>query len=107
MSLIKCSECGREISDKAITCPQCGNPLQDINKITQQTPITVEQTTKKWKVFQLISVAFLIIGSVVAIKGIFTFNLADPQIWAGASIIVILAIPIGLVGGIGAWWHNK
>lgn len=27
MSLIKCSECGKEISDKAVTCPGCGYPL--------------------------------------------------------------------------------
>ena len=26
MALIKCSECGKEISDKAITCPNCGCP---------------------------------------------------------------------------------
>lgn len=27
MALIKCSRCGREISDKAKTCPQCGQPV--------------------------------------------------------------------------------
>lgn len=27
MALIKCSECGKEISDKAKTCPNCGCPL--------------------------------------------------------------------------------
>lgn len=27
MSLIKCPECGQEISDKAPTCPHCGAPL--------------------------------------------------------------------------------
>lgn len=26
MALIKCRECGNEISDKAISCPQCGAP---------------------------------------------------------------------------------
>jgi len=28
MSLIKCSECGKEISDKAEICINCGNPIQ-------------------------------------------------------------------------------
>lgn len=33
MSLIKCPECGKEISDKAATCPNCGHPIQSkINK---------------------------------------------------------------------------
>lgn len=27
MALIRCSECGREISDKAATCPGCGAPI--------------------------------------------------------------------------------
>jgi len=27
MALINCSECGKEISDKAISCPNCGNPI--------------------------------------------------------------------------------
>jgi DNA-directed RNA polymerase subunit RPC12/RpoP len=27
MSLVNCSECGREISDRATACPGCGNPM--------------------------------------------------------------------------------
>jgi len=27
MSLINCSECGKEVSDKAVSCPDCGNPI--------------------------------------------------------------------------------
>ena len=27
--LIKCSECGKEVSDKANTCPNCGAPVQN------------------------------------------------------------------------------
>ena len=28
MALIKCSECGAEISDKATECPKCGCPVE-------------------------------------------------------------------------------
>ena len=28
MALISCSECGRQVSDKALSCPNCGMPLQ-------------------------------------------------------------------------------
>ena len=28
MAIIKCSECGRDVSDKAISCPMCGNPIR-------------------------------------------------------------------------------
>ncbi|SBV94863.1 conserved hypothetical protein [uncultured Dysgonomonas sp.] len=29
MALINCSECGKEVSDKAASCPNCGNPIVD------------------------------------------------------------------------------
>lgn len=29
MALIKCPECGKEVSDKAKTCPNCGCPLEE------------------------------------------------------------------------------
>ena len=28
MALIKCSECGQRISNKALTCPNCGSPTE-------------------------------------------------------------------------------
>ena len=28
MALIKCSECGKEVSSKAQSCPGCGNPIK-------------------------------------------------------------------------------
>lgn len=31
MSLIKCPECSKEISDKAVSCPNCGMPLDSFN----------------------------------------------------------------------------
>ena len=27
MALIECKECGKEVSSKATTCPNCGNPI--------------------------------------------------------------------------------
>ena len=31
MSLIKCDECGRQISDRSLFCPNCGHPTH-LNK---------------------------------------------------------------------------
>lgn len=33
MALIICPECGRQVSDKAFTCPQCGFPISTITTI--------------------------------------------------------------------------
>ena len=27
MAMIKCPECGKDVSDKARSCPNCGNPI--------------------------------------------------------------------------------
>lgn len=36
MALISCPECGKEISDKAVACPHCGNPMNPQVQQTQQ-----------------------------------------------------------------------
>lgn len=39
MSLIKCSECGREISDKAVSCPGCGCPISQAGLIKNKSDL--------------------------------------------------------------------
>ncbi len=34
MSLVKCTECGKEISDKAVSCPNCGCPVSQMKTET-------------------------------------------------------------------------
>ena len=60
MSMIKCTECGKEISDKATACPHCGCPMTEILSATKENkkeekvkpikikePITPEQKNKR------------------------------------------------------------
>lgn len=49
MALIKCPECGKEISDKAATCPNCGCPISEKSstKMTYGTPIPAKGSTQK------------------------------------------------------------
>ena len=37
MALIICTECGKEFSDKASACPNCGCPIEEILKITDES----------------------------------------------------------------------
>jgi len=46
MSLIKCSECGKEISNKASTCPHCGNPIQVHFDVSPYDIISNHETKK-------------------------------------------------------------
>lgn len=40
MALIKCPECGKEISDKAKSCPQCGYPITKENSTRVESNLT-------------------------------------------------------------------
>jgi len=106
MALIKCSECGREISDKAFACPNCGNPSQNINRITQQVPVMIEQTRKKWKVFQFLGVIIGIIGFYFFIKNLIGGSWKDTGVSFGL-FIGFIGLVLFIIGKIGAWWHNR
>ena len=48
MALIKCTECGKEFSDKAAACPNCGCPTSDMlsnEEINTATPIVSDAQT--------------------------------------------------------------
>ena len=52
MALIKCSECGREFSDKAISCPDCACPVEkmdgNLKKVKKETEeIIIESKLEK------------------------------------------------------------
>ena len=71
MALIKCPECGKEISDKAGACPHCGCPIGNTTQPIQSNDGKSNKGSKK-----------IIIGGVVviAIAGIgYYFGIAKPQ----------------------------
>jgi hypothetical protein len=36
MALIICNECGKEVSEKAVSCPSCGNPINSVKQIEEE-----------------------------------------------------------------------
>lgn len=104
MALIKCSECGQEISDKAPACPKCGNPLQDINEITQRSPVTIEQTKKTWKIIRLVSWIMIVIG-IILIFNSYAKGTKDQFTLGG--LLFFFGIIGSFIGKFGAWWTNR
>lgn len=43
MALIKCCECGSEISDKALVCMNCGKPIKCNNNNTIEKKDSIEK----------------------------------------------------------------
>ena len=79
MALIKCSECGREISDKAATCPGCGAPVS-IATTTAVAPAAVSFSEGVFK-----STKSMLID--VAVKAIQSTRYKVDQVNEGAGII--------------------
>lgn len=76
MALIKCPECGKEISDKAASCPKCGFPIQNVPQNTPNppTPPDAEEAPKKranGKRIALISVAAVALVAVIAAAAVY------------------------------------
>lgn len=60
MALIKCSECGKEISDKATACPGCGCPVSIISKTDDNTLKEKNSVATALKALVIIQVLFFI-----------------------------------------------
>ena len=65
MAMIKCKECGHDVSDKASVCPNCGCPIEKGTNHVSNKP--VKNKTKSW--FLLALLLCLIIGG-----GYYAFN---------------------------------
>lgn len=62
MALIQCTECGKEVSDKAGKCPHCGGPIENPNLKWYQ------KNSKSNIGIMFIAVAFFLICACVAVS---------------------------------------
>ena len=70
MALIKCKECGREISDKATACIHCGCPVNSSHNPSEEQYKPSKK--KRWLVVGLAGVAVVTVIAVVLYKAIST-----------------------------------
>jgi len=102
MALIKCGECSKEISDRAESCPHCGNPVAaDPDIVGGRQVRTVERTAKRFKGQVLIAAALIVIGLVWGIAGI---QSEERSGWPG--LLLIAGLGWYVVTRVRAWWHH-
>ena len=95
MALVNCPECGKEISDKAKSCPNCAYPIQ---------AVTVEATAKKWKGIKLTG------GILVPVGLVIVFATKDNPTIGGlvfGGLLTLFGLILYVVGGVGKWWHHE
>lgn len=97
MALIKCPECGREVSDQAKACPSCGYPfdkLQNKNGFPAYTIIAFLLL-----VFFGVSMIFFHIGWVMnSILLIATFIFSIVALMSKKKLCILSAIPLIISG---------
>ncbi len=106
MALIKCGECGKEISDKAPACPGCGNPIHGGGQ-TKEKVVVIEQTSKTWKALQLIFGFMFWAGLFMVLShagGVYADDLEAKRV---GNIFVGLGMIGWIVGSLGAWWNHR
>lgn len=94
MALIKCIECGNEVSDKAEKCPKCAYPISHVHQ--EKKPQVIEQTSKDLKKKLLISIGLIIAG--------FALMFAIPAIGAILALVGIFSV---IRTKYSIWWHHK
>ena len=104
MALMRCPECGKEISDKSIQCIYCGAPTAIVRAAHEQAQSS-EQTGKKLKMQTIYGMVLFLIGLIILLREIIK---AHHGIFFVFGIALILTGLIwGVVVRIRTWWHKR
>lgn len=74
MALIKCPECGKEISDSAASCPNCGCPIrqESIEHLQEEYEEDEEESNSElWKndiVYGVLSIMIVVFATIMAFR---------------------------------------
>jgi hypothetical protein len=109
MSLINCSECGKEVSSKAPACLGCGSPIakdtesagSGVDHLT-----TIQGTSKSLKLQSAIAGTIFVIGGVMVWVAVSN----DTSGMGASSPIGALLLAVGLawtiIVRVRKWWHH-
>jgi hypothetical protein len=71
MSLMNCPECGHEVSNEAVACPNCGRPLSAPTPVIRRKVVVAENPVDegfpKWIIAPVIILALIVIFLLIAI----------------------------------------
>lgn len=97
MSLINCSECGKEVSDKAKACPNCGYP---VSKIKENDFPTYTIIAVLLMIIWGFSMIFLHVGWIInSLLMIATFIVSIISLRSKEKLCILSALPL-IVSGI-------
>lgn len=92
MALIKCPECGKEISDKAVSCPNCGCPLKETIIETEQSKINTRRKNHGELIVFLGILAFIFSLYASNNPSQTFFGLTIDILWGISAILIIVGV---------------
>ena len=100
MSLIKCPECGKEVSDQASSCPNCGCPLKEEQKIETKEKKNIKKIgllnmfkKHKGKTILLILLILIPIYDILGIiRGEFALRFSELTLWISVLVPAVIII---------------
>jgi DNA-directed RNA polymerase subunit RPC12/RpoP len=84
MALIKCSECRREVSDKAAACPQCGAPVVVPRATATPSPAPVQAVATPSPAKQRSRPLTLVLFAILAVVAYAVFKMSTGSSMRGA-----------------------
>jgi uncharacterized OB-fold protein len=102
MALIKCGECGNEVSTKASSCVNCGAPISTSKEIKAvgSKLYTTQATSKKLKLHSLISSGLIILGIIMLAN-----SGSEPT--TTPILLMLLGLFWFILNRVRIWWHHK
>jgi hypothetical protein len=107
--LIECADCGREVSDQAVACPQCGRPVASVTGtappvVVIPPKIETERTNRRHKE-EMVSSTWLGVlgGGLFVVACVMGFNLVMILI---SAVIMCVALIRFNAARYDAWMDN-
>ena len=103
MPLIKCPECGHEVSDKAFSCPNCGNPINPLHSIeTTDTGYQQEETIKRyadaiWAISKVFAALISVVTIILCLRGLFVDFSISLMVAVIGALIVFSLLAVGIL----------
>jgi len=110
--LIKCPECGHDVSSTAEKCPNCGATISQRDKEfvpgEGNTIRLVERTPKRYKAQRIWSWVVFFVGFLLLFVWQAVSGGEGPDAWLILSFVVMASIMIwGIIISFNVWWHHR
>ena len=90
MALIKCPECGQDISDKALACPHCGCPMNASAQAQEQTDLLTSLGINKYG--EPINASAQVQGQQISMTSNFSVKRVLKGVAWGVAIAVVISV---------------